>query len=155
MVSASRTTKAIPSARTGTPRASATAGSTEAKTSGRASTASASATAAVKSGEDQQLVAETASRLPNSTDVVVPALALASEANRTPRPVANARTVPVATSRSATRRPKQADQQAAADAEDRQAEGDGGADEDRAGRAGEADVGQGVRGEGVLRVTTK
>ena len=66
---------------------------------------------------------EIASRLPNSTDVVVLAFALASEANRTPSAVARARIVPVAISRSATRRPNSADQQAAADAEDRQARG--------------------------------
>ena len=45
---------------------------------------------------------------------------------------------------------EQADQQPAADAEDGQAEGDRDADEDRAGGAGEADVGQGVGGERVL-----
>jgi hypothetical protein len=43
--------------------------------------------------------------LPNSTDVVVPAFALASEANSTPSAVARARIVPVAISRSATFRP--------------------------------------------------
>ena len=48
---------------------------------------------------------EIASRLPNSTAVVVLAFALASEANSTPSAVARARIVPVAISRSATRRP--------------------------------------------------
>jgi hypothetical protein len=45
IVRARRTTNARPSARTGTPRASATAGSTEANTSGRARTASVPTTA--------------------------------------------------------------------------------------------------------------
>ena len=65
-----------------------------------------STTAAVNAPKTRSWSSEIASRLPNSTDVVVLAFALAREANRTPSAVARARIVPVATSRSATRRPK-------------------------------------------------
>ena len=62
----------MPSARTGTPRASATAGSTEANTSGRAMTARVSDDRGGEAAEDHAAgPAEIASRLPNSTDVVV------------------------------------------------------------------------------------
>ena len=150
MVSARRTTNAKPSARTGTPRASATSGSTDANTRGRARTASVSTTKAVNAPNTSNWSREIASRLPNSTEVVVPALALASEAKSTPSAVASARIVPVAISRSATRRPNSPISSPPATQNTARPRVTGSADEDRAGRPGEADVGERVRGEGVL-----
>ena len=106
ITSASSTRNTTPSARTGTPFAAATCSSSEAKASGRATTAITTATPAVTAVNRTSWRGEMARRLPNRTLVTVLALSEASDANRTPRPVAKASTVPVAISRLLTRSPR-------------------------------------------------
>ena len=105
MARASSTMNATPSRRTGTPFASATCGSTDAKSSGRATTPRATASPTVKKVKVRIWSVEIASRLPNRTLVIVLVFSEASEAKSTPSPVAMASTVPVETSRFATRLP--------------------------------------------------
>ncbi len=96
---------AIPRGRTATPLASATCGSTDAKSKGRPMTTRATARPTVNTVNVWIWLCEMARRLPNRTLVTVLVFSDASEANRTPRPVATARIVPVETSRFETRLP--------------------------------------------------
>ena len=95
-------------------------------------------------------VGEMARRLPNSTLVTVLVLRVARESNSTPSPVAKARIVPVDDLPVGQPLAQDADGQRTPDAEHGQAEGDRHPDQDGPGGAREADVGQGVGGEGVL-----
>ncbi len=98
--SASSRRNTTPSAFTGTPFASATCGSTDAKVSGRAITTRTRATPAVTNAKTVSWAVVTARRFPNSTFVTARVFCVASELKSRPRPVANARIVPVAISRS-------------------------------------------------------
>ena len=90
-----------------------------------------------------------ARRFPNSTFVTTRVFCVASELKSNPRPVANARIVPVAISRSSISLPSSAIAKRASDAEHAEAEGDRDADQRCERRAREADVGQRVGGERV------
>ncbi|CAB5069062.1 unannotated protein [freshwater metagenome] len=100
------TKNAMPRAFTATPFASATSGLTDANISGRAITASTRARAIVNKANTLICPVETANKLPNNTLVTVVLDSVASEANRIPKPVAKASTVPVAVARSEARFPR-------------------------------------------------
>ena len=92
-------------ARTGTLRERATRSSTEANSSGRKTAQTTATTPTRNAAKTTSSCGEMASRLPNSTLVIVDELRVACEEKYRPRPTAKASTVPVATSRSPARRP--------------------------------------------------
>ena len=117
---------------------------------GRAITARASTIPAEMRPKVTSSSVEMARRLPNSTFVTVLALRVARELNSTPSPVAKARIVPVETSRSASRLPSRPMASAPPRVNTARPRVTGTPMQDGARGAREADVGQGVGGEGVL-----